>query len=235
VENISPTSKQISSTTFYKFKTGSDVKKFYDNVITSIQPVQKSLTGQLVELNSGFVGDFQAVKDVASYINNGINQILGSSASYIASHNSDPALQDWINILSDARLAELTGKITTSQSQANGLLSYIYSTDLNTTKNLFANIIQLEAGKGQKVEILDTRKNDITNRLDTTVGYFNNLLPVFNQAKILSDTTPLIERNTAAERTILFAQLQTKLGLIKAQVPTCDYRGNPSVPHDRAC
>jgi len=55
VENISPTVKQISSSNFYKFQAGSDLKKFYDNILYSIQPVQSSLTGKLEELNSGFV------------------------------------------------------------------------------------------------------------------------------------------------------------------------------------
>jgi len=136
---------------------------------------------------------------------------LNASPSYIANNNSTPALQDRINILSDARLLELTGKITTSQSQANGLLSYVSATDLSNTRNLFTKIMQSETSKSQKVEILNTRKDDINNKLDTIVTYFNNLLPVFNQAKVISYSTPLIERNNATERAVLFVQLQLKL------------------------
>jgi len=136
---------------------------------------------------------------------------LNASPSYIANNNSTPALQDRINILSDARLLELTGKITTSQSQANGLLSYVSATDLSNTRNLFTKIMQSETSKSQKVEILNTRKDDINNKLDTIVTYFNNLLPVFNQAKVISYSTPLIERNNATERAALFVQLQLKL------------------------
>ena len=136
---------------------------------------------------------------------------MNASPSYIANNNSTPALQDRINILSDARLLELTGKITTSQSQANGLLSYVSATDLSNTRNLFTKIMQSETSKSQKVEILNTRKDDINNKLDTIVTYFNNLLPVFNQAKVISYSTPLIERNNATERAVLFVQLQLKL------------------------
>ncbi|MEI6672314.1 MAG: hypothetical protein WCL02_02910 [bacterium] len=75
------------------------------------------------------------------------------------------------------------------------MLNYINSLNINNAVGSFASIIQSENLKNQKVEILNTRKNNITQNLDYITTNINAFKTTFAQARGIYNTIGQLTTN----------------------------------------
>jgi hypothetical protein len=87
--------------------------------------------------------------------------------------------------LDQAKIQEMTGRIQKINEGLDGLSNYINDLSINTTVLYFSNIIQSERFKNQNVEILDTRKTDMTQKFDGINNNVNVLKATFTNANVI--------------------------------------------------
>ena len=125
---------------------------------------------------TGVVSNLTQLKRLVASGNDGMQQITafnplslpGYSSTQVAQLASDRSGEN----LNLAKLAELSGRIAKTNEGLESLRDFMDGLSISNTVLEFDNIIQSEAFKNQKVEILDTRKTDIiinnTNALKAT-------------------------------------------------------------------
>ena len=207
VKNISPSRDQVSDTEFYKFKDLSDLNIFYKNVI-------KELAGTKIDIlkkNDDFIW-------IGTWDVNGVISNLSQIKSLIASANSD--IQEIVtfnpntllgysqaqitqlvntrsgNTINATKSLEIKEKIIKINEGLDSLLNYISNISINSVWLWFTNIIQSENFKGQKVEILDTWKANITQNLQYITSNLGTLKWTFTQSRGSYNTIGRLQDNT---------------------------------------
>ncbi|MEI8009081.1 MAG: hypothetical protein WCI00_07025 [bacterium] len=75
------------------------------------------------------------------------------------------------------------------------MLNYMNGLNINNVSTSFANIVQSEGFKNQKVEILNTRKNNITQNFDYITTNINALKATFTNARGIYNTIGQLNNN----------------------------------------
>ncbi len=194
VKNISPTRDQISDIELYKFKDPSDIYKFYTSVMSNLSLTKADILKKNDEFSgtdsldiTGVVNNLTQVKLAVASWNNGMQQIISFNPSTLSSYLQTGILQlaqtrSWAN-LNLKKIAEMQSRITNINDGLESLLSYVNFANIDTIGAVFSGIIQSENLKGQKVEILNTRKTNIIQNLDYVNANMNILKTSFINAR----------------------------------------------------
>lgn len=196
--NISPTRNQISNTDIYKFKDGSDLEVFHNNVTNDLTLTQADVLDRNIEFSgatstdTGVVSNLIELKKLVDSGNAGMQEITtfnplslySMNSTQVAAQANDRSGKN----LNSAKILEMTGRIQTINEGLDGLSNYINDLSINNTMLYFSNIIQNERFKNQNVEILDTRKNDMTQNMDTINANVNVLKSTFTTGRGIYNT-----------------------------------------------
>ena len=209
VKNISPTRDQISDTEFYKFKDFSTLNVFYTTVIKDLAQTKADIVQKNEEFSwtdsldvTGVVANLRQIKNLVASGNNGMQQVvtfnpttlLGYTPTQITQllHTRTGSNLNWAKIL------EINNRITKTNEGLESLLNYMDGLNIKNVATSFANIVQSEGFKNQKVEILDTRKSNITQNIDYITMNINALKTTFTNARGIYNTIGQLNNNIVA-------------------------------------
>lgn len=219
MKNISPTWNQISSTDIFKFKDGSDLEVFHNNVTNDLILTQADILDKNLEFSgtsstdmTGVVSNLTQLKKLVDSGNNGMQEIVtfnplslnSMSPAQVTAKANDRSGKN-LNI---AKINEITERIKKINEGLDGLSNYINDLSINNTVLYFDSIIQAERFKNQNVEILDTRKTDMTQNMDIINTNTNMLKATFTNARGIYNTISHLNNSIigiVAQRTIINA------------------------------
>lgn len=141
---------------------------------------------------TGVVSNLAQLKNLIASGNNGITTILNFSQTNLLSMNSTQVT----NLANDrsgknlnlAKIMEMSGRVGKINEELNGLLNYMDSLNISNTLAYFNSIREAERFKKQNVEILDTRKSQITTNLNYITANTNALKSTFTNARGIYNT-----------------------------------------------
>jgi hypothetical protein len=200
VQNISPTRDQISSYQKFRFKSGSTLENFYINSSTNLtrkqQEIQQAKDLITISTNTNSTG----INDNLLFIKNKIQQYniaLETIENYNTAQMSSLTTGQIHNL---ANLRAQNNINTQSKTYISGfaqisiqgletLGDYFSLFNLDNVRNACEDIIQTQAIKNDKVELLSSRKTDITTALNTIKTKANDIKTNFTQTKNIYQTT----------------------------------------------
>lgn len=204
VKNISPTRNQISDTEFYKFKDPSDLSVFYTTVMTDLAKTKADIVKQNDEFNwtdsqdsTWVIANLNQLKNIVTKYNNDIQQLLWYSATQIIQNVST---RSSIGI-DTTKATDIKDKIAKTNEGLESLTNYISILNINNVWLAFSGIIQSEKFKNQNVEILDSRKTNITQNLEYITNNINILKNTFTNARGIYNTIWQLNNNIAGIQT----------------------------------
>ncbi len=209
VKNTSPTRDQISSVDKYKFKGSSDLETFYTNVMRDLSRTKTDIINKQTEFSGTDITDITGVnsnltelKKLVASGNNGMQEIIAfapaSLLNMTTAQITGKAL-DWSNKnLNQSKIIEISGRVDKINNGLDTLLDYMNNLNITTTSTYFTSIIQSERFKNQKVEILETWKNQIKTNLDYITTNINAFKNTFTQARGIYNTIGQLNNNIVA-------------------------------------
>lgn len=164
---------------------------------------------------TGVVSNLTQIKTIVASGNNGISTILTFLPTNLLSMNSSQVA----NLANDrsgknlnsAKITELTERISKASDGLDALLSFMNDLSINNVALAFNNIIQSEAFKTQKVEILDTWKTNMTHNLDSINTDVNILKSSFTNAQNIYNSIGNLNNNIG-----IIASIQAQKAIISA-------------------
>ncbi|MEI6118607.1 MAG: hypothetical protein WCP92_05275 [bacterium] len=128
------------------------------------------------------------ISDILSYNNSGL---LSMNPTQVIAKANERSGKN-INL---AKIQELSGRIEKTNEGLDSLFDYINSLSINNVGISFASIIKSENLKNQKVEILNTWKSDINQRLDDLTTEVGLLKSTFVSSRVLYNSIGQIQNS----------------------------------------
>lgn len=196
VKNIAPTRDQISDTERYKFRDGSDLEIFYQELIqelsgtaTNIKETTQIFSGTSSSDMTGVISNLNNIKQAIISGNNGLQSILNYPTANLLTLNTTQAAalanQRNANNLTSAQVQVLNQRIANTAIGIQELLAYLEGLSIQNAQYLIDNITQTQHLKNQTVELLGSWKTDAFQNFSLISGNLNKLKTTFDTAHSL--------------------------------------------------
>jgi hypothetical protein len=169
---------------------------------TDIINKQTEFSGTDITDITGVNSNLTELKKLVASGNNGMQEIIAfapaSLLNMTTAQITGKAL-DWSNKnLNQSKIIEISGRVDKINNGLDTLLDYMNNLNITTTSTYFTSIIQSERFKNQKVEILETWKNQIKTNLDYITTNINAFKNTFTQARGIYNTIGQLNNNIVA-------------------------------------
>lgn len=202
VKNIAPTWDQISSYQGFRFKNGSALENFYTTLLTDLSRKKQEIAdiNSLLITNNGGTGisdNFLSMKSTIQEYNNALHTIETLQVQQLSGYTTGQIhtlANTWTqeNITPQVK-SYISGLSNTSIQELEFIGDYLFGFNLNTSRAACDGIKQGQAMKNDIVELLTSRKTNITTNLNYIQSNANTVKNSFVQAKNIYQTIPRLE------------------------------------------
>gem|GEM_PF-1137087 len=151
---------------------------------------------------TGVISNLRQIKKLVASGNLSMQQIVSFNQNLLGGYSQIQLAQlanTWTgNNLTLEKSTDIQNRITIVNDGLESLLNYANSININNVSLAFAGIINSEKLKNQKVEIVNTRKANITQNLNYIETNVNTLKTTFTQARGLYNSIGQLNDNISA-------------------------------------